>query len=119
MHPENFIYFLTACGFFLGLLYSIFVDLGPIDICLSAMLLSMVFYIIGLASTSFFIRFVDMQSNFNIDRKQKEDALDKIVLRLEKREKFIRDSHEFIENLEKEFLAQDEKKNKENQKHAY
>jgi hypothetical protein len=103
MRPENFIYFLTSNGFFLGLMYAVLVDLDPFMILYSAAMLSIIFYIIGLASSSFFIRYIDMKSNYDIHRKNKEEVLDKIVLRLEKKERFIRDSHEFIVNLEKEF----------------
>ena len=105
MRPENFIYFLTVCGFFMGLVFSIISEMEPYMIFWAAMILSMVFYIIGLASAGMFIKYIDLKAGYNINREHKEEFLDKIIAFLEKREKYIQDSHNFIENLEKEFLS--------------
>ena len=105
MRPENFIYFLTVCGFFIGLSFSILAGEEAFMIFLSAMIISVVFYIIGLGSAGMFIRYVDLKAGYNIHREQKEEFLDRIIQYMEKRERYIQDSHHFIENLEKEFLS--------------
>lgn len=104
MRPENFIYFLTVCGFFIGLFFSVFSQEEPGMIFWSSIIISGAFYIIGLASSSFFIKYFDAKHGYNIRKENKEEYLDKIILLLEKRERYIQDSHNFIENLEREFL---------------
>ena len=74
-------------------------------IFMSAMIISVVFYMIGLASAGMFIRYIDLKAGYNIHRVEKEEYLDKIIQFMEKRERYIQDSHHFIENLEKEFLS--------------
>jgi len=75
-------------------------------IFMTAMVLSVTFYIIGLGSAGMFIKYVDLKAGYNIHREQKEEFLDRIIQFMEKRERYIQDSHHFIENLEKEFLSQ-------------
>jgi len=105
MRPENFIYFLTVSGFFTGLFFSILSGMDAFDIFVWALVISSIFYIIGLGSAGMFIKYVDLKTGYDLKREHKEEFLDKIVLFLEKREKYIQDSHHFIENLEKEFLT--------------
>jgi hypothetical protein len=105
MRPENFIYFLTVSGFFIGLIFSILSGLEAFMIFLSSIIISVLFYMIGLGSAGMFIKYVDQKAGYNINRNQKEEFLDKIIVFLEKREKYIQDSHHFIENLEREFLS--------------
>lgn len=105
MRPENFIYFLTICGFFIGLAFSILSGMEALDIFVWSVVLCCVFYIIGLASAGMFIKYVDLKTGYDIRRENKEEFLDRIVLFLEKRDRYIQDSHHFIENLEREFLT--------------
>jgi len=104
MRPENFIYFFTVCGFFIGLFFSVFSGKEPHLIFWSSLIISGIFYIIGLASSGFFIKYFDAKTGYDIKKDSKEEYLDRIIGFLEKREKYIQDSHNFIENLEKEFL---------------
>jgi len=108
MSPENFIYFLTAKGFFVGLIFALTTSVEPEFVIFIAIALSAIFYMIGLAGAGFFIRYIDLRTTHNLQKKEKEDILDMFIDRLEKREQFIRDSHNFIENLEREFLQQKE-----------
>ncbi len=105
MRPENFIYFLTVCGFFIGLIFSILAGEEAFNIFFSSIVISVAFYIIGLASAGMFIRYVDLKAGYNINKEHKEEFLDRIIQFMEKRERYIQDSHHFIENLEKEFLS--------------
>ena len=108
MKPENFIYFLTVCGFFIGLFFSVFSGKEALEIFWSSLIVCGIFHIIGIASASFFIKFIDLKTGYNLKREHKEEFLDKMIYFLEKREKYIQDSQYFIENLEKEFLDKKE-----------
>ena len=103
MRPENFIYFLTLSGFFIGLLFAIFEGLEPGMIFYVTVGVTSIFYMIGLASSSLFVKFIDLKIDYDMHRDKKEEYLEKVIVALEKREKYIDEVHSFIENLEKEF----------------
>jgi len=103
MRPENFIYFLTVSGFFIGLLFSIFEGLEPGLMFYVTIGVTTIFYMIGLASASFFVKYVDLKVDYDLGTDKKEEYIKKVVLALEKREKYIDEVHSFIEDLEKEF----------------
>jgi uncharacterized membrane protein YagU involved in acid resistance len=45
MRPENFIYFFTVCGFFIGLIFSTLSVNDPIDILLYTLQITLFFYL--------------------------------------------------------------------------
>ena len=95
-------YFLTLSGFFIGLAFSITANFRPENILFITMLMTTVFYIIALAACSFFIKFIDTKGDYASKHGQIERTLDKFVKALEKREQNLRDSVEFLDNLEKD-----------------
>ena len=103
MRPENFIYFLTVCGFFIGLLFSIFEGFGPMMVFYITIGVTTVFYMIGLGSASMFVKYLDLRPDYHFYRDKKEEYLDKIVHALEKREGYIDEVSNFINDLEREF----------------
>jgi len=112
MRPENFLYFLSISGFFIGLSFAVFAQDDPFDIFFMAIMISVVFYMVALASSSIFIHYVEYKVGYTLKKTEKEVFLDKMIAQIEKREKFIDDSRYFIQSIEKEF----EKEKKSEQK---
>jgi hypothetical protein len=102
LKSDNFIYFLTVIGFFIGLIFSIFNGFEPILFLYSTLLISAVFYIIGLASSSFFIKYNSIKNAFELDKEFLEETIDAQIYELNKKEEFIREAHYFIKEIEKE-----------------
>ena len=110
MRAENFIYFLTLCGFFIGLSFAVLNHSDPVDILWFAFIVSSVFYILALGSTSMFMKHLDLKSEYNLNKEYKEYFLEKFITRIEKRERYIEDTHNFIEQLEKEYFRDKDSK---------
>ncbi|MDR3162444.1 MAG: hypothetical protein LBT81_01100 [Helicobacteraceae bacterium] len=102
IRAENFIYFLTSCGFFVGVIFGLVADFEPLMFVMVSIVMCVIFYTISLASASFFIRAIDIKAAYVIDREHYETQLDKVRSQIEKREKYIRESTRFIEALEDE-----------------
>jgi uncharacterized membrane protein len=104
IRPENFIYFLTVCGFFIGIIFSMVATIEPAMVLWTTISITAVFYMIGLASTSWFIKHIDIKAAYTLNRDYYEEQLDKARDQIEKRESYIRDSTRFIRKLEEEIL---------------
>lgn len=105
---DNFIFFLTVCGFFIGLIFSLLTGLEPLPFVWTTISLCAVFYMIALASAAFFIKAINVKSSYTLDTAHYEIQLDKARDHIEKREEYIRDSTLFIRMLEAEILANKE-----------
>jgi uncharacterized membrane protein SpoIIM required for sporulation len=53
---NNFIAFFTMNGFFLGVVFGLLKLNDPFEMLLAAMLITAIFYILSIASTSFFVK---------------------------------------------------------------
>jgi len=104
MRGENFIYFFTSSGFFVGIIFSIFHDLDFEKFLYATFLITAVFYIFALATVSFFIKFVDIKNIVYLDKKEIDKILDVQIKELEEKEDFILESYEFIKQIEEEEL---------------
>lgn len=104
MRAENFIYFLTVCGFFIGIMFSILVEIEPAMVLWTTISITAVFYMIGLASSAYFIKYIDIKAAYTLNKDYYEEQLDKARGQIEKREAYIRDSTRFIRMLEEEIL---------------
>ena len=62
------------------------------------------FYIVSLASVSFFIKFLDVKQIVFFDKKEVDEILDMQIKTLEKNEEFIMENYEFIKEIEEEEL---------------
>ncbi|MDR2034869.1 MAG: hypothetical protein LBP89_09660 [Helicobacteraceae bacterium] len=102
MRADNFIFFLTASGFFVGLIFALLADLEALWLVYACIAITFIFYMIALAASGFFIRFVDSKTAYSIEVEYYETQLDKARSQIEKREAYIRDSTRFIRNLEAE-----------------
>ncbi|NPA11281.1 MAG: hypothetical protein GXO62_03470 [Epsilonproteobacteria bacterium] len=104
MRGENFIYFATVSGFFIGVSFSIFKGLEPFDFLFATALLSALFYLIALGSVAFFVKFVDIKQLVLLKKDEIDSILDMQIAELEKKEDFILENYEFIKKIEEEEL---------------
>jgi len=107
---ENFIYFLSVSGFFIGLIFAIFQGFEPIDFLYSVIVSFTLFYIIALASTSFFIKYLSVKNIFELDKVNLEKTIDYQINELDKKEDLIREAYYFIRKIEEEELSLYKKK---------
>lgn len=104
MRGENFIYFAIISGFFIGVIFSILKGFDVFDFLFATFLIMALFYIISLASVSFFIKFLDIRQIVFFDKKEVDEILDMQIKTLEKNEEFIMENYEFIKEIEEEEL---------------
>ncbi|MDR2906339.1 MAG: hypothetical protein LBU73_10355 [Helicobacteraceae bacterium] len=105
MRPENFIFFLSSCGFFIGIIFGVLADFEPMGIIYSCAAFTALFYMIGLCAGAFFIRALDIKAAYTIDSEYYETQLDKARAQIERREVNIRDATRFIRVLEQEIAS--------------
>jgi hypothetical protein len=104
MRGENFIYFATVSGFFIGLIFSILKGFSVEELLLYTFLITMVFYLIALASVAFFVKYLDIKQVEYFDKKEVDSVLDVQIKELEKKEDSILNNYEFIKKVEEEEL---------------
>ena len=101
---DNFIYFLSVMGFFMGIIFAILKGLEPFDFVVAVIITFTSFYIIALASTSFFIKYVSVKNIFHLDKENLEKTIDLQIEELDRKEDMIREAYYFIKKLEEEEL---------------
>ncbi len=102
MSSENFIYFSASSGFFIGVIFSIIHDLDVFNFLFVVFLLTSIFYILALASSAFFIKYLNLKNITYLEKDKIENVLDYQIKELEKKEDFILESYEFIKSIEEE-----------------
>ena len=104
MRGENFIYFLTSSGFFIGLFFAVLKDFSVEQIIYFTLLMTSIFYLIGLITVAFYIKYVNIK-NINFFRKEEIDnILDVQIKELERKEDSILYNYYFIKEIEEEEL---------------
>ena len=104
MRGENFIFFLASSGFFIGIIFSILHDFDVDKFIFVTLLITSLFYLLGLGSVTFFIKYLDLKKMIFFDKEGIDQILDIQIKELEKKEDFILESYEFIKQIEKEEL---------------
>jgi hypothetical protein len=104
MRGENFIFFLASSGFFIGIMFSILHDLNFENFLFATLLITAVFYILGLASVTLYIKYLDIRKISYFNKREIDEILDIQIQELEKKEDFILESYEFIKQIEEEEL---------------
>jgi len=104
IRSENFIYFISVSGFFLGLIFAVFQGFEPFDFFVAVMCVFFAFYIIAYASVGFFIKYMPPKKLFNLNHRELERTFDLQLDELETKEDLIREAHEFIKQIEQEEL---------------
>ncbi|MCV6608023.1 MAG: hypothetical protein OIF32_07425 [Campylobacterales bacterium] len=102
VRTENFIYFLTVCGFFIGLIFSILSNIEAIQMVWSTIAITVIFYIISLAASGYFIKVSELKTAYTLNQDLYDLQLAKAINQIEKRESFLRDSQRYIRDLEEE-----------------
>ncbi len=97
---ENFIYFLTVNGFFIGLIFAIMKNFEPFNFLFVVFIVTSFFYMLGLASSGIFIKYISAKQLFYLDKVNLEKAIDYQIGELEKREAEILEAHYFIQDIE-------------------
>ena len=104
MRGENFIYFASVSGFFIGIIFSILKGLDFFDFLFATFLVTAIFYLVSLAGVSFFIKFLNIRQIAFFNKHQVDEILDVQIKELEKCEDFIIQSYDFIKKIEEEEL---------------
>jgi len=102
MRAENFIYFATVNGFFISLIFGIIKDLDAFNFLWAVVLLTSLFYVVSLASVSFFIKYANFKQNVFFDKEEVEIVVNSQIKELEKKENFIYENYKFLKKLEEE-----------------
>ena len=102
MRGENFIFFLASSGFFVGIIFSILHNLDFAEFLYATFMITAVFYLLGLATVTFFIKFLDIKRIIYFNKHEIDEILDVQIKELEKKEDFILESYEFIKKIEEE-----------------
>ncbi|NPA87225.1 hypothetical protein [Caminibacter pacificus] len=104
MRGENFIYFATVSGFFIGLIFSVLKDFGVEELLLYTFLITLIFYLVALASVAFYVKYIDIKQIEYLNKKEIDSVLDVQIKELEKKEDSILNNYEFIKKVEEEEL---------------
>jgi len=104
MRAENFIYFATVSGFFIGISFSILKSFDAVEFISATFMVTALFYLVALGSVAFYIKYIDVKQVIYLDKKEVDHILDIQIAELEKREDFILESYEFIKKIEEEEL---------------
>ncbi|MGP1561952.1 MAG: hypothetical protein ACTTIC_07695 [Helicobacteraceae bacterium] len=103
---ENFIYFITVCGFFIGLVFSILSHSNPIYVVWSTIAITIIFYIISLAVSGYFIKNSAIKPSYSLKSEFYDIQLNKAISQIQRRERFLRDAQRYIEDLETELYSE-------------
>lgn len=101
MRIENFIYFFTICGFFIGLVFSIINFNDPMYILFYTFLITLFFYLLIHLSIASFLDIKSLSKNI-FDKRKYEEVSDYFIYELENREKKINSLVNVIENINME-----------------
>ena len=99
---ENFIYFFTICGFFIGLMFSILNFTEAEEILFYTMEITLVFYLIIHVAVMNFFDFENM-ATFIFNKKDHEDIGDYFIQELDNREKVMDNLLTSIENMNQHY----------------
>lgn len=99
---NNFISFLVVTGFFVGVIFGVVKLNDPFHILVAVTFITLTFYIISLGAAALFIKSMKYKPRYRIKTQKYENALDSVVVEIEKREDQIKDICEFIKELEQE-----------------
>ena len=102
MRAENFIYFATVSGFFISIIFGIIKDFDAFNLLFAVAFITSLFYIVSLASVSFFIKYTTFKQNIFFNKEEVEVVVNSQIKELEKKENFIYENYEFLKKFENE-----------------
>jgi len=104
MRAENFIYFSTVSGFFISIIFGILKDFDAFNFFWFVIIITFIFYILSLASISFFIKYSSFSKYILFNKYEVEEIIDSQIKELEKKEDFLYENYEYIKKFEEEEL---------------
>ncbi|ACZ11332.1 hypothetical protein [Sulfurospirillum deleyianum] len=99
---ENFIYFFTICGFFIGLMFSILNFSEAEEILFYTLEITLVFYLIIHVAVINFFDF-DKIATFIFNKKEHENIGDYFIQELESREKVMDNLLASLDNMNQQY----------------
>jgi len=99
LRVENFIYFFTVCGFFIGFVFSIVNFNDPMYILFYTFLITLFFYLLIHLSIASFLDIKSLSKNI-FDKSRYEEVSDYFIYELESREKKINSLVNVIEKMD-------------------
>ncbi|MEY4504241.1 MAG: hypothetical protein RL154_534 [Pseudomonadota bacterium] len=102
MSAQNFIGFLTIVGFFLGIIFALLKMPDAFEVPIAVCVVTILFYMIGIVSSSLFVKFLDFKPRFTIQTDIYEKVYDKALFELRRKEINIKEGVDFIKKLEME-----------------
>jgi len=102
MRAENFIYFSTVSGFFISIIFGIIKNFDAFNLLWIVVFLTFLFYVVSLASVSFFIKYTTFKQNIFFNKEEVETVVNSQIKELEKKENFIYENYKFLKKLEEE-----------------
>lgn len=99
---ENFIYFFTICGFFIGLMFSILNFSEPEEILFYTLEITLVFYLIIHVAVINFFDF-DKIATFIFNKREHENIGDYFIQELESREKVMDNLLASLDNMNQQY----------------
>jgi len=104
MRAENFIYFSTVSGFFVSIIFGILKGFDAFNFFWFVIIITSLFYILSLASISFFIKYSSFSKFILFNKNEVEEIINSQIKELEKKEDFLYENYEYIKKFEEEEL---------------
>ena len=104
MLGENFVYFFTVQGFFVGIVFGILKSFDAEGLLVYTFFITTFFYLFSHFIISFFLRYSPIRQEF-FPKMRHEQDLDYYANEISKREKIAENSLEFISNLDKQYAG--------------
>ncbi len=113
MRVENFVYFFTICGFFIGLVFSIINFSDPENILFYTALITLFFYLLVHAIIANFLDIKTISKHI-FNKEKYEEISDYFIYEIENRERRINSLVNIIENFEEKKKINDKRKQNDN-----
>ncbi|WP_024791729.1 hypothetical protein [Lebetimonas sp. JS138] len=104
MKAENFIYFSTVSGFFISIIFGILKGFDAFNFLWFVIITTSAFYILSLASVSFFIKYTMLSKYIIFNKNEIEKIVNSQIKELEKKEDIIYENYKFLKKFEEEEL---------------
>lgn len=101
MSSGNYIGFCVVSGFFLGLICSFLTFDAPESIIFFTLIITSIFYLISISTSSLFFWFIDFQAK-GFDKHQLEESLQYYVEQFSKKEQELDKTLQYIKKIERE-----------------
>lgn len=102
LKTENYIAFMTVCGFFVGLIFSTFSEIKADYFLFTTLGITLFFYSLTLITASYILKNDNVKTTYVLHKDIIEERLDQYITELEKRERVIQDIHDFVKTIERE-----------------